>query len=130
MRLYRAALDLGGDADPVPMGEAIGASGLEGGLVDIALANYARKGYGAVEAGEITADPDADPDADPEAAALAALVGGFVLDRLALGHVNEPPVAKLEDGPRRGLGFDSRLRGESVDRRCVRRARGVQHRDL
>ena len=75
VRLYRATLDLGGDEEPVPMGEAIGASGLEGDLVDIALANYARKGYGAVEGGEITADPEADPDADPEAAAIAAVHG-------------------------------------------------------
>jgi len=74
VRLHRAALDLGGDAEPVPMGEAIGASGLDGDLVDIALANYARKGYGAVEAGEITADPDA--DADPEAAALEVIHAG------------------------------------------------------
>jgi len=90
VRLYRATLDLGGDEEPVPMGEAIGASGLEGDLVDIALANYARKGYGAVEGGEITADPEADPDADPEAAAIAAVHGDGtaesvdeeVLDRL------------------------------------------------
>jgi phenylalanyl-tRNA synthetase alpha chain len=76
VRLHRAAVDSGADAGAVPMGEVIGASGLEGDLVDIALANYARKNYGTVDAGEITADPDADPDDDPEAAALDAVREG------------------------------------------------------
>ncbi|QZY00842.1 phenylalanine--tRNA ligase subunit alpha [Halobaculum rubrum] len=85
VRLFRAARDAGGD---VGMGEAIGAAGLEGPEVDIALANYARKGYGVVDSGEVSADADADPDADPEAAALSALAEGEpvddddVLDRL------------------------------------------------
>jgi len=73
VRLYRAAVDAGAEAAPVPMGEVIGAADL-GDAVDIALANYARKGYGEVDSGQITADPDRDPDADPEASALAALV--------------------------------------------------------
>jgi phenylalanyl-tRNA synthetase alpha chain len=76
LRLYRAAVDLGADAEAVGMGEAIGASDLDGDLVDIALANYARKAYGTVEAGEITADLDADPDADTEATALEAIHDG------------------------------------------------------
>jgi len=76
VRLYRAALEAGADADPVSMGEVIGAADLDGPEVDIALANYARKGYGEVESGQVTADPDVDPDADAEAAALAALVAG------------------------------------------------------
>ncbi|ELZ19464.1 phenylalanine--tRNA ligase subunit alpha [Natrinema limicola] len=71
--LYEAALEAGADADPVSMGQVIGASGLEGSAVDIALSNYARKGYGVIDSGEITADPDADPAADTEANALAAL---------------------------------------------------------
>ncbi|AUX08964.1 phenylalanyl-tRNA synthetase alpha chain [Halalkaliarchaeum desulfuricum] len=73
VRLYRAAVGAGAADDPVSMGQAIGESGLEGGEVDIALANYARKGYGTVENGQISADPDTDPDADREAAALATL---------------------------------------------------------
>ncbi|QLK24380.1 phenylalanine--tRNA ligase subunit alpha [Natrinema zhouii] len=73
IRLYEAALEAGADADPVSMGQVIGASGLEGGAVDIALSNYARKGYGTIDSGEITADADADPDADAEANALEAL---------------------------------------------------------
>ncbi|MFA9416306.1 phenylalanine--tRNA ligase subunit alpha [Natrinema sp. HArc-T2] len=73
VRLYEAALEAGADDDPVSMGQVIGASGLEGGAVDIALSNYARKGYGIIDSGEITADPDAEPDTDAEANALAAL---------------------------------------------------------
>ncbi|PSP57608.1 phenylalanine--tRNA ligase subunit alpha [Halobacteriales archaeon QS_1_67_19] len=88
VRLYEAALDAGADDAPVQMGQVIGRSGLEGPQVDIALSNYARKGYGTIESGEITADPDADPDGDAEAAALAALGAGesavdeAVLDQL------------------------------------------------
>ncbi|APX97484.1 phenylalanine--tRNA ligase subunit alpha [Natronorubrum daqingense] len=75
IQLYEAALEAGADADAVGMGQAIGTSGLEGPQVDIALSNYARKGYGVVDSGEITADPDADPTADAEANALDALAG-------------------------------------------------------
>ncbi len=75
VRLYEAALEAGADSDPVQMGRVIGASGLEGPQVDIALSNYARKGYGVIDSGEITADPDADPSTDAEANALAALPG-------------------------------------------------------
>src|SRR6056297_1747648 len=78
VRLYRAAVEAGAGDEPVSMGQVIGASGLEGGAVDIALANYARKGYGRIESGELTADPDADPDADGEATVLAALADGDV----------------------------------------------------
>jgi len=89
VRLYRAAVEAGADDSPVQMGQVIGASGLEGPQVDIALSNYARKGYGSIDAGELSADPDADPDSDPEAAALAALAAdgsvedGGVRDQLA-----------------------------------------------
>ncbi|WP_251329058.1 phenylalanine--tRNA ligase subunit alpha [Haloplanus pelagicus] len=75
VRLYRAALAAGADEEPVSMGTVIGMADL-GDAIDIALANYARKGYGEVESGEITADPDRDPDADPEAAALNVLAEG------------------------------------------------------
>ncbi|SDX72959.1 phenylalanine--tRNA ligase subunit alpha [Halobellus clavatus] len=75
-RLYRAAVDAGADEDPVQMGQVIGAADLDGPEVDIALANYGRKGYGDIESGELAADPDADAGADPEAAALETLAGG------------------------------------------------------
>ncbi|MFT4965190.1 MAG: phenylalanyl-tRNA synthetase alpha chain, partial [Halobacteriales archaeon] len=73
VRLYRAAFEAGAADDPVSMGQVIGASGLDGPAVDIALSNYARKGYGTIESGEIIADPDADPDEDVEAHALEAI---------------------------------------------------------
>jgi phenylalanyl-tRNA synthetase alpha chain len=85
--LYRAALEAGGDVDPVEMGRVLGEADLADDAVDIALSNYARKGYGSIESGRVAADPDADPDADPEAAALSAIDRGEdpatdVLDRL------------------------------------------------
>ncbi|SFH01460.1 phenylalanyl-tRNA synthetase, alpha subunit [Halopelagius inordinatus] len=95
VRLYRAAVDAGADEDAVQMGRVIGASGLEGPEVDIALANFGRKGYGEIESGELSADPDADADADPEALALAALArgdaaeDGDVLDQLASRNLVE-----------------------------------------
>ncbi|MFW5964721.1 MAG: phenylalanine--tRNA ligase subunit alpha, partial [Natronomonas sp.] len=93
LRLYRAAIDAGADDDPVPMGELIGAAGLEGPEVDIALSNFARKGLGRIDSGEVIADttagPDVDPDADPETEALEAIASGNagytdpgILDRL------------------------------------------------
>ncbi|AKH98490.1 phenylalanine--tRNA ligase subunit alpha [Halanaeroarchaeum sulfurireducens] len=80
VRLYEAALDRGADEDPVEMGAVIEAADLDGPLVDIALSNFARKGYGEIEGGKVTANPDADPDGDEEAAALAALAAGKPVD--------------------------------------------------
>jgi len=80
VRLYEAALDAGADDEPVSMGEAIGASGLEGPQVDIALSNYARKGYGSIDSGDLSADPDADPSEDAEAAALETLAAGDIVE--------------------------------------------------
>jgi phenylalanyl-tRNA synthetase alpha chain len=84
-RLYEAALELGADEEPVPMGEAIGRSGLDGGEVDIALSNYARKGYGEIDSGELTAAPDREGDEEVDALALIEAgepVTGDVLDAL------------------------------------------------
>ncbi|MFT4883402.1 MAG: phenylalanyl-tRNA synthetase alpha chain [Natronomonas sp.] len=93
LRLYEAAIEAGADEEPVEMGRLIGASGLEGPEVDIALSNFARKGLGKIESGEVVADtddgPDIDPDEDPETGALEAIADGdagyidaAVLDRL------------------------------------------------
>ena len=80
VRLYRAALEAGADDEPASMGQLIGASGLGGPQVDIALSNFARKGYGSIDSGELTADPDADPDSDPEVAVLETLAAGEAVD--------------------------------------------------
>jgi len=104
VRLYEAALGADADEDAVPMGEVIGRSGLEGPEVDIALSNYARKGYGAVDSGEITADPGITTDDDAEAAALAAIAAGGepsedivdALERRGLIEVSERTVRSVE----------------------------------
>ena len=76
VRLYEAALDAGADDEPVQMGEVLGNSDLAGPQVDIALSNYARKGYGAIDGGALAADPTADPEDDAEGVALRALADG------------------------------------------------------
>jgi phenylalanyl-tRNA synthetase alpha chain len=73
VRLYEAAMDAGATEDPVDLGELLGAAGLDGPAVDIALSNFARKGYGEIDSGAVQADPAADPAADGEAAGLRAV---------------------------------------------------------
>ncbi|WP_363467064.1 phenylalanine--tRNA ligase subunit alpha [Halogeometricum borinquense] len=80
VRLYRAAVDAGATDDPVQMGQVIGASGLGGPEVDIALANFGRKGYGSIESGALAADADADAENDPEVAVLTALADGEAVE--------------------------------------------------
>ncbi|MGQ4557525.1 phenylalanine--tRNA ligase subunit alpha [Halobellus sp. GM3] len=76
VRLYRAAVEAGAADEPVQMGRVIGAADLDGPEVDIALANFGRKGYGGIDSGELSAEGDADAESDPEAVALA----GFAAD--------------------------------------------------
>ena len=80
LRLYEAALDAGGDEGGVSLGAVIGDAGLDGDAVDIALANFARKGYGTVDSGEIEPDPAAQPDGDDELQALEELDAGEAVD--------------------------------------------------
>ncbi len=94
VRFYRAAIDAGAADEPADMGTVIGGAGLEGDAVDIALSNFARKGYGEIDSGSVHADPDADPDEDPEAAALAAVESGDA------GEADSDVLYQLE---RRGL---------------------------
>ncbi len=91
VRLYEAAREAGRAAAGLPLGEVLDAAGLEGETVDIALANFARKGYGDIERGELRVDPDADPGDDSAAAALAALAAG------------EDPVGPVDRLVERGL---------------------------
>ncbi len=77
-RLYETAVGLGADDEPVPMGEVIGEANLEGPQVDIALSNYARKGLGEIEAGDLTAVTG--QQTDSEADALAALAADEPVD--------------------------------------------------
>ncbi len=93
LRLQRAAVEADADESPVEMGRLIGTAGLDGPEVNIALSNFARKGYGKIDGGEVTlaAEPTYDPDADPEAEALDSIaddedgvgyLDGSLLDRL------------------------------------------------
>ncbi|MGM0604824.1 MAG: phenylalanine--tRNA ligase subunit alpha [Halobacteriota archaeon] len=84
VRLYRASIDAGADEAAIEMGRLIGAAGLDGPAVNIALSNFARKGYGSIDGGAVRADPAADPDADEEAAALSALENGEPVDSAAV----------------------------------------------
>jgi phenylalanyl-tRNA synthetase alpha chain len=76
IRLYEAAVAAGATDDPAGLGELLPEAGLDGDAVDIALANFARKGYGEVESGAVRADPDADPDGDAERHALEEIAAG------------------------------------------------------
>jgi phenylalanyl-tRNA synthetase alpha chain len=89
LALYEAAVDAGAAEKSVALGRLIGEAGLDGDAVDIALANFARKGYGEVDSGEVTVDPDASPEDDPERQALETLAeGGSVDDKSALGQLD------------------------------------------
>jgi phenylalanyl-tRNA synthetase alpha chain len=129
VRLHRAAVDLGADEEPVPMGEVVGESGLDGAEVDIALSNYARKGYGVIDAGEVTADLDARPDEDEEARALATVAGGDASidggDRGALDQLERRGLVEVHERTVRSVtvseaGVTALMEGvevaESVDR--------------
>jgi len=100
VRLYRAARDADG---PVPIGDAADAAGLDGDAVQIALSNFARKGYGAVDAGAVDPDPDADPDADGEAAALSAVASGEDADDATLSRLVERGLAERDERTVRSL---------------------------
>jgi phenylalanyl-tRNA synthetase alpha chain len=76
LRLYAAALEAGADEEPVSLATVLDAAGLDGEAVDIALANFARKGYGEVASGALSLDPEADPADDLERAALEAIPMG------------------------------------------------------
>jgi len=80
VRLYEAAVEAGAAEDALNMGQVLGRAYLDGAEVDIALSNYARKGYGHLDSGDLSADPDADPESDPEAAALDAVAAGEPVD--------------------------------------------------
>jgi len=116
LRLYKGALEAGGDDGPVELGRAIGEAGLDGAAVDIALSNLARKGYGDIDSGEITVSLDANPEGDEELLALEALDRDGDLPE-TLGD----PEAVLDQLQRRGL-VD---RSESTVRRVTLTDDGV-----
>ncbi|WP_336023906.1 phenylalanine--tRNA ligase subunit alpha [Halobellus salinisoli] len=98
VRLYRAAIEAGAAAEPVQMGRVIGAADLDGPEVDIALANFGRKGYGSIDSGELAADGDSDPESDPEAVALVALANA-ASDAGGVGSGDDAESDGPTDGP-------------------------------
>jgi phenylalanyl-tRNA synthetase alpha chain len=88
-RLHTAALEAGADTEPVPLGQVIGASGLNGPEVDIALSNLARKALGEIDSGELHVTSA--PNDDLEASALEAIAN----DSVDLGYLDEGVVDRL-----------------------------------
>lgn len=76
IRLYRAAIERDAEEEPVPIGELLEPAALDDSAVEIALSNFARKGYGEIENGSVSADSDLDPDSDVEADALSEIAAG------------------------------------------------------
>ncbi|MFB6168125.1 MAG: phenylalanine--tRNA ligase subunit alpha [Haloferacaceae archaeon] len=101
VRLYRAAAE--GEGDETAIGDAADAAGLDGQTVEIALSNFARKGYGAVDAGAVDPDPDAAPDADPEAAALDAVATEGAADAPTLDRLVERGLVARDESTVRSL---------------------------
>ncbi|MFC6992770.1 phenylalanine--tRNA ligase subunit alpha [Haladaptatus sp. GCM10025707] len=120
IRLYEAALEQGADEGPVEMGRIIGASSLGGPQVNIALSNFARKGYGSIDSGAVSVNPDADPDADDEANALAALVAGdSVADGDVLSQLERRDLVEISESTIRSVlltdeGVDALMAGVEV----------------
>ena len=73
-RLHDAATMMGGVGQPVPLGDVIGQAGLSGPQVDIALSNFARKGFGTIDDGNLVLDQLSIEDT--EAAALDSISAG------------------------------------------------------
>jgi phenylalanyl-tRNA synthetase alpha chain len=96
LRLYAAATDAGAGSQPVALGELLDGTALNGETVDIALANFARKGYGSVEGGQVSVDPDADPGTDRERQVVERLAADDDPDL-------EPEEETLDRLDRRGL---------------------------
>jgi len=141
VRLYRTARDLGADGDPVTMGEVIDAAGLAGPAVDVALANYARKGYGEIDAGEITASPGVDPADDAEAAALASVADGAGegADEGVIDQLDRRGLIEVHEGTTRSMtltdeGVTALMEGvevaESADRLTPAMLAGGEWRDV
>ena len=113
LRLYEAALDAGADSDPVPLGELLGAAGLAGPAVDIALANFARKGYGTVDSGAVSAVADADPTTDAERLALEGVAAdsGADVDEAVLDRLESRDLVDRSESTARSV----RLTGDGAD---------------
>ncbi len=84
LRLYRIAIEHGAGETPQALGEILDAADIEGPAVDIALSNFARKGYGHIEDGMVHAEPDRDPETDVDRQALEAIAAGEAVEEEAI----------------------------------------------
>jgi phenylalanyl-tRNA synthetase alpha chain len=111
--LYSAAIREGADTEPVQMDQAINAAGLEGQQVEIALSNYARKGYGSISGGEISANPNVAVENDTERLILQEL------DEWAEGTLPRTTIDSAEEGTEPGdrYGRSSEEVYEQLERR-------------
>ncbi|MFB6087261.1 MAG: phenylalanine--tRNA ligase subunit alpha, partial [Haloarculaceae archaeon] len=124
--LWATALSLGADEEPVPMDEVMVTAGLEGDRADVAISNFARKGLGEIDAGDITIDPHVDLEGDEERRLLEALWN----DDLDAVEYDESTVEQLE---RRGLVESSERTVRSVtvtDEGTTALMEGVEAADL
>lgn len=99
VRLYAAAMELGGSESSVAFGEAVNEAGLEGEEVDIAISNFARKEYGSVAEGEIEVDESVSPADDAEKQGLDAVSSGEgeVVDPAVLSVLERRNLVKREE---------------------------------
>ncbi|MFB6267685.1 MAG: phenylalanine--tRNA ligase subunit alpha [Halodesulfurarchaeum sp.] len=97
LRLYDVARRLGAAEDPVSLGAVLEEADLDGQRVDIALSNFARKGYGRIEDGELVADPEKDPEGDDEAAALERLEAGESVDEDLLAALERRDLVRIDE---------------------------------
>lgn len=96
-RLLASAAALGGSEAQIPMDQVIDNADLTGEEVNIALSNYARKGYGSIENGSIVVDASieqSDGLSDPEET---------VLEQIHEGAANTPSSDVLDQLESRGL---------------------------
>jgi phenylalanyl-tRNA synthetase alpha chain len=85
LRLRTAAWQADAEESPVELGALLDEAGLGGEAVDIALSNFARKGYGSIDGGEVSLAADSPATVeDPEERALSALVDGDDVEADAL----------------------------------------------
>jgi len=91
--LYVGAMSKPGDDESIELGTAIGRSGLDDEQVDVAIANFARKGMGEIDGGMVVPDEEYDLDADEE----GRLVEDLWTDQFeSLGDYDEGTVDQLE----------------------------------
>lgn len=104
-RLFEAARSLGAGESAVSFGRAVDEAGLGGAQVDIAISNFARKGYGSVADGEIAIDTSVSIGDDPEQHALAMIEDGegATVDEEVISVLERRNLVEREDNVTRSV---------------------------